>query len=135
MMEAVNNAERVAIDRVKEIADIEAVDLFSLPKISTGITGIDKVLSGGIYLGQTVILTGKRGDGKSTLGSQILANALDNGKSVFAYSGELPDYFFKRWLDFQIAGQQNVIDRAGEAGSVNYFIPDSKVHKISEAGT
>ena len=130
--QAVNNAERVEIDRVKEIADIEAVDLFSLPKISTGITGIDKVLSGGIYLGQTVILTGKRGDGKSTLGSQILANALDNGKSVFAYSGELPDYFFKRWLDFQIAGQQNVIDRAGEAGSVNYFIPDSKVHKISE---
>lgn len=130
--QAVNNAERVAIDRAKEIADIEAVDLFSLPKISTGITGIDKVLSGGIYLGQTVILTGKRGDGKSTLGSQILANALDNGKSVFAYSGELPDYFFKRWLDFQIAGQQNVIDRAGEAGSVNYFIPDSKVHKISE---
>lgn len=130
--QAVNNAERVAIDRVKEIADIEAVDLFSLPKISTGITGIDKVLSGGIYLGQTVILTGKRGDGKSTLGSQILANALDNGKSVFAYSGELPDYFFKRWLDFQIAGQHNVIDRTGEAGSVNYFIPDSKVHKISE---
>lgn len=130
--QAVSNSERVAIDRVKEIADIEAVDLFSLPKISTGITGIDKVLSGGIYLGQTVILTGKRGDGKSTLGSQILANALDNGKSVFAYSGELPDYFFKRWLDFQIAGQQNVIDRAGEAGSVNYFIPDSKVHKISE---
>lgn len=129
---AVEQAKTVLIDRVTEIADIKAVDLFSLPKISTGITGIDKVLSGGIYLGQTVILTGKRGDGKSTLGSQILANALDNGKSVFAYSGELPDYFFKRWLDFQIAGQQNVIDRAGEAGSVNYFIPDSKVHKISE---
>lgn len=129
---AVEQAKAVLIDRVIEIADIKAVDLFSLPKISTGIVGIDKVLSGGIYLGQTVILTGKRGDGKSTLGSQILANALDNGKSVFAYSGELPDYFFKRWLDFQIAGQQNVIDRAGEAGSVNYFIPDSKVHKISE---
>ena len=129
---AVEQAKTVLIDRVIEIADIKAVDLFSLPKISTWIVGIDKVLSGGIYLGQTVILTGKRGDGKSTLGSQILANALDNGKSVFAYSGELPDYFFKRWLDFQIAGQQNVIDRAGEAGSVNYFIPDSKVHKISE---
>ena len=77
-------------------------------------------------------MTGKRGDGKSTLGSQIIANALNAGKSVFAYSGELPDYFFKRWLDFQIAGQHNVIDRAGDAGSVNYFIPDSKVHKISE---
>lgn len=129
---AVEQAKTVLIDRVIEIADIKAVDLFSLPKISTGIKGIDKILSGGIYLGQTVILTGKRGDGKSTLGSQILANALNNGKVVFAYSGELPDYFFKRWLDFQIAGQHNVIDRAGEAGSVNYFIPDSKVYQISE---
>ena len=129
---AVEQAKTVLIDRVIEIADIKAVDLFSLPKISTGIKGIDKVLSGGIYLGQTVILTGKRGDGKSTLGSQILANALNDGKAVFAYSGELPDYFFKRWLDFQIAGQHNVIDRAGEAGSVNYFIPDSKVYQISE---
>lgn len=129
---AVDQAEKVTIDQVKEIADIEAVDLFSLPKIPTGIASIDKVLSGGVYLGQTVILTGKRGDGKSTLGSQIIANALNAGKSVFAYSGELPDYFFKRWLDFQIAGQHNVIDRAGDAGSVNYFIPDSKVHKISE---
>lgn len=122
---AVEQAKTVLIDRVIEIADIKAVDLFSLPKISTGIKGIDKVLSGGI-------LTGKRGDGKSTLGSQILANALNDGKAVFAYSGELPDYFFKRWLDFQIAGQHNVIDRAGEAGSVNYFIPDSKVYQISE---
>lgn len=129
---AVEQAKTVLIDRVIEIADIKAVDLFSLPKISTGIKGIDKILSGGIYLGQTAILTGKRGDGKSTLGSQILANALNDGKAVFAYSGELPDYFFKRWLDFQIAGQHNVIDRAGEAGSVNYFIPDSKVYEISE---
>lgn len=129
---AVEQAKTVLIDRVIEIADIKAVDLFSLPKISTGIKGIDKVLSGGIYLGQTVVLTGKRGDGKSTLGSQILANALNDGKAVFAYSGELPDYFFKRWLDFQIAGQHNVIDRAGEAGSVNYFLPDSKVYEISE---
>lgn len=129
---AVDQAEKVTIDQVKEIADIEAVDLFSLPKISTGIASIDKVLSGGVYLGQTVILTGKRGDGKSTLGSQIIANALNAEKSVFAYSGELPDYFFKRWLDFQIAGQHNVIDCAGDAGSINYYIPDSKVHKISE---
>ena len=129
---AVDQAEKVTIDQVKEIADIEAVDLFSLPKIPTGIASIDKVLSGGVYLGQTVILTGKRGDGKSTLGSQIIANALNAEKSVLAYSGELPDYFFKRWLDFQIAGQHNVIDCAGDAGSINYYIPDSKVHKISE---
>lgn len=130
--QAVEHAEVVPLQQVEELADVKAVDLFSLPKIPTGIGSLDKILSGGIYLGQTVILTGKRGDGKSTLGSQILANALNDGKTIFAYSGELPDYFFKRWIDFQIAGKQNVIDRAGEAGSVNYFIPKEKVSKISE---
>lgn len=84
---AVEQAEVLPMRQVKELADVKAVDLFSLPKIPTGIESLDKVLSGGIYLGQTVILTGKRGEGKSTLGSQILANALNEGNTVFAYSG------------------------------------------------
>ena len=129
---AVEQAETLPMQQVKELADVKAVDLFSLPKIPTGIESLDKVLSGGIYLGQTVILTGKRGEGKSTLGSQILANALNTENTVFAYSGVLPDYFFKRWIDFQIAGKHNVIDRTGESGTVSYFIPKEKTNKISE---
>ena len=128
---AVNQAEIVPLQQVEDLADVKAVDLFSLPKIPTGIKSLDRVLSGGIYLGQTVILTGKRGEGKSTLGSQILANALNDGNTVFAYSGELPDYFFKRWIDFQIAGKHNVIDRAGDNGNISYFIPKQKTDKIS----
>lgn len=128
---AVDQAEIVPLQQVEDLADVKAVDLFSLPKLSTGIKSLDRVLSGGIYLGQTVILTGKRGEGKSTLGSQILANALNDGNTVFAYSGELPDYFFKRWIDFQIAGKHNVIDRAGDNGNISYFIPKEKTDKIS----
>lgn len=129
---AVENAETVPVRQVKELADVKDVDLFSLPRIATGIAGLDRVLSGGIYLGQTAILTGKRGDGKSTLGSQILANALNAGKKIFAYSGELPDYFFKRWIDMQIAGKANVIDRAQPGGGVSYYIPKEKSMRITE---
>lgn len=129
---AVENAIPISIKQVKELADVSNVDLYSRPKISTGIKSLDKVLSGGIYLGQTAILTGKRGEGKSTFGSQILANALEQGKRIFAYSGELPDYFFKRWIDFQIAGKANVIDRASENGEVNFHIPKEKNERISE---
>lgn len=128
---AVEQAEVIPIRKVEDLADVKAVDLFSMPKVLTGIKSIDKVLSGGFYLGQVAILTGKRGEGKSTLGSQILANALNDGNTVFAYSGELPDYFFKRWIDFQIAGKCNVIDRAGEDGSINYYIPKEKTDKIA----
>lgn len=129
---AVERAECVPVQRIIRLSDVKTVDLFSLPKISTGFKTLDKVLSGGIYLGQTVIVTGKRGDGKSTFTSQILVNALDQGIRVLAYSGELPDYFFKRWMDFQAAGKHNVIDRAAENGNISYFVTNEKISKIEE---
>lgn len=129
---AVERAECVPVQRIIRLSDVKTVDLFSLPKISTGFKTLDKVLAGGIYLGQTVIVTGKRGDGKSTFTSQILVNALDQGIRVLAYSGELPDYFFKRWMDFQAAGKHNVIDRAAENGSISYFVTNEKISKIEE---
>lgn len=130
--QAVQQAEIVPVRQVKELADVKNIDLFSLPKIPTGIKSLDTVLSGGLYLGQVMILSGKRGGGKSTLGSQILANALEAGKVVFAYSGELPDYHFKRWLDLQIAGHGNIIDRSHDDGSVSYYLTNSTVGAISE---
>lgn len=129
---AVERAECVPVQRIIRLSDVKTVDLFSLPKISTGFKTLDKVLAGGIYLGQTVIVTGKRGDGKSTFTSQILVNALDQGIRVLAYSGELPDYFFKRWMDFQAAGKHNVIDRAAGNGSISYFVTNEKIGKIEE---
>lgn len=129
---AIEQAVCVPVRQVKELADVKSVDLYSMPRIPTGIKPLDAVLSGGIYLGQTVILTGKRGDGKSTLGSQLLAHALEQGKSVFAYSGELPDYFFKRWIDFQIAGERNIIERSSPEGVASYYIPKSVTERIAE---
>ena len=129
---AVNNAVIQPIRAVKELADVKAVDLFKMPKIPTGIARIDGVLSGGIYLGQTVIVTGKRGEGKSTLASQIVANALNAGKKIFAYSGELQDYFFKRWLNLQIAGKHKVIERTEADKTTSYYITNTTDEKISE---
>lgn len=130
--QAVQQAEIVPVRQVKELADVKSIDLFSLPKIPTGIKSLDMVLSGGLYLGQVMILSGKRGGGKSTLGSQILANALETGKIVFAYSGELPDYHFKRWLDLQIAGRGNIIDRSYDDGTTSYYLTNSTSDAISE---
>lgn len=130
--QAVQRAQIVPVRQVKELADVKSIDLFSLPKIPTGIKSLDTVLSGGLYLGQVMILSGKRGGGKSTLGSQILANALDAGKVVFAYSGELPDYHFKRWLDLQIAGRSYIIDRSRDDGTTSYYLTNSTSEAISE---
>ncbi len=129
--QAVEQAEIIPIRQIRDISEIKNVDLFSLPKIPTGISSLDRVLSGGIYLGQTVILTGKRGEGKSTLASQIFANALNQNKIALAYSGELPDYFFKRWLDLQLSGKHHVCSKETENGT-NYYLTNSTVARISQ---
>lgn len=127
---AVENAVQPPVNHVKELADVEAVDLNALPKIQTGIKEIDRII-GGLYLGQVILLTGKRGEGKSTLLSQMIVEALDQNFSVFAYSGELADYHFKRWLDFQAAGPDNIVTNTNVYGEEYYQINDSVIQKIN----
>lgn len=127
---AVENAIHIPINRVKELADVEKVDIYSLPKLATGIEDLDKLLKGGLYFGQVDIIGGKRGEGKSTLAGQIAANAIDQGYNVFAYSGELPNYLFKAWIDMQIAGSK-VVERLNDFGEKTYFVTNSDTEKIS----
>lgn len=113
---AVENAKAPPVSRVKELADVQAVDIYSLPRIRTGIPELDRVI-GGLFFGQVILLTGRRGEGKSTFMSQLLVEALDQGYPIFAYSGELADVHFKRWLDFQAAGPDHIetdLDMFGE---------------------
>lgn len=107
LRKAIENAEPIPVNSIKRLADVEAVDLESCPHICTGFASLDEVL-GGIYAGQLMVLSGRRGEGKSTFMSQIVANALDKGYSVLAYSGELAGFHFREWLDKQLAGAHNM---------------------------
>lgn len=102
---AVERAEPIADNRIKKVADVQPKDIEGIPGIMTGFKSLDELLGGKIRLGQLVILTGRRGDGKSTLGSMIAVNALNQGFKTFFYSGELTDYLFRNWIDRQIAGK------------------------------
>ena len=129
--DAINNAIVPPICNVKDLADVEAVDLSSLPKLKTNIKELDRLI-GGIYYGQVVLLTGKRGEGKSTLMSQIVAEAIEQNVKTFTYSGELPDYHFKRWLDLQIAGSKHITTTKNEYGDSAYSLSPEVVKKINK---
>lgn len=131
ILTAVENAEVPPVKNVKELADVKAVDLNTLPKIKTNIAEVDKII-GGLCYGQVVLLTGKRGEGKSTFLSQLIVEAIEQDIPVFAYSGELTDYHFKRWLDFQAAGPNNVEMLRNEFNDEIYTIPDNVVEKINQ---
>lgn len=131
IIKAVDNAQLREVKYVKRLANVEAVNLSELPKIKTGIRNLDRAC-GGLLMGHITLLSGKRGEGKSTLMSQFVAQAIDQGNAVFVYSGELPNYHFKNWLDLQIAGNKNIQTRTNEYGDNEYYLLPNTVEKINE---
>lgn len=125
------NAEVPKIDSVKDLSSVRAVNMGDLQKIPTGITEIDRAI-GGMVMGQVILLTGRAGEGKSTFMSQLICAALDAGEKVFAYSGELADFHFKRWIDYQLAGAENITETVGEDGVVHDSIPHETLQKIND---
>lgn len=127
----VDNAITVPVNRVIELADVEDVDIFKLEKLKTGIHQLDKLLYGGLPFGGVVLVSGKRGEGKSTLASQIMNNAVEQEYKCFTYSGELPNYLFKAWMDFQIAGPQHVFEYNNAFGDKNFNVSKANKELIS----
>ena len=131
IVKAIENAALPEIKSVKELSSVVSVDINKLDKINTQIPEIDRCI-GGLVMGELILLTGKRGDGKSTFGSQLICAALDQGESVFAYSGELTDYHFKRWIDLQLAGYDHITEEINEYGALTYSIKPSVVEEITK---
>lgn len=130
IVQAIENAEQIASDRIKRMSDVEAVDVENTPSVSTGIKELDKTMSGGFRKGELIIVTGKRGDGKSTFVSQLICNALENPETkAFIYSGEMIDINVKRWIDMQLAGrkeiQNSIIDKLNKWYHDRLFLYDN----------
>lgn len=131
LLDAVQRAKIKPINHIKELADVKAIDIYSLERIKTGLSELDRVI-GGLFFGQVILLTGKRGEGKSTFMSQLIVEALDQGYKTLAYSGELADFHFKRWLDFQAAGPHCIVTNINSFGDEAYLLHDDTVEKLND---
>ena len=126
----IDNAEIRKIKNVKDLSEVKSVNLSALPKIKTNIPELDRII-GGLIFGQVILLSGKRGEGKSTFMSQLVCEVLEQDESVFVYSGELNDFHFKGWLDLQLAGKENIIEKTNEDGVPSYKISNEVTEKIN----
>lgn len=129
--DAVNNAVIVDCKRIKKLSKVESKNMAEMESISTGISQLDKLI-GGFYYGQLIILTGERGLGKSTLGSQFIVNGVNQGLGAFCYSGELPDWSFQEWFDRQCAGREYINVATSELGFDNYLIDGAALEMIHD---
>lgn len=129
--DAIKNAKYLQVDQIIPLSEVQSVNIYDLKKLRTGILELDRILYGGIPFGQVCLVGGKRGEGKSTLTSQFMTQALEQGFPVFIYSGELPNYLFKSWFDFQIAGRHHIVENINDFGTPNRFITNSNQELIN----
>lgn len=103
MLDRVN---KVDSNRLVNLATVKA-DTKKTNRYKSNIKGLDRKTNG-FQMGQLTIWTGKSGHGKSTFISQMLVEAIEQGYKVCSYSGELKLETFKKWIDLQIAGDENI---------------------------
>lgn len=112
------------------LSSIKPQPISEMESFTTGIKSLDRTL-GGFHFGQLVILTGERGEGKSTLSNQFALFAAECGIKTFIYSGELPNGSLRDWVDHQAAGRSNLVERINAFGDTNYDIRKETADRIA----
>lgn len=118
VMDVILNAKETPVDSVIDFADIQAIDLSEMDGIKTGFPELDKALYK-LFYGTLTIVTGINGSGKSSFLSQLVCNCIEQGHNVFQYSGELPAFQQKTWINYILAGRYNV--NRYQAGNTEYY--------------
>ena len=106
VMNLIHNAKDSPVDSVSDFSDISDLDLDEIDGVKTGFPDIDNRLMR-LFYGTFTIVTGVNGSGKSSFLSQLICNAIDEDKNAFLYSGELPNFQSKNWINYILAGQRN----------------------------
>lgn len=108
VLEAIKSADYVPILDIVDMADIPDFDINKIGGIRSGINGLDKWISRFLF-GSLNIITGINSSGKSTLLSQIcVCEPLEQGYKTFMYSGELALGQLRSWVEFPLAGPNNI---------------------------
>lgn len=107
LLDILAGAEELPAYGLIDLSTVEPWDLTKIPRTLSGFDRLDKSI-GGFFAGELSVWTGKRGMGKSTILSQMLLQAIDQGHKVCAYSGELDKEQFREWAYLQAAGPDHV---------------------------
>lgn len=115
ILQLIKKCEPAPVKGILNIAQIKIPDPTSVPRIITRVPSLDNMIAG-FGEGQFVVLSGKRGSGKSTIGGSFLLNAVEQGYKCCIYSGELSSAKVFEWL-CQQACEAKYIERVTDPRS------------------
>ena len=125
-------AREVPMQGVLDLADVDCAQRLDTRRVLSGFRALDAGI-GGFSPGELSVWTGKRGEGKSTLLSQLLLEAVNQEHRVCAYSGEMPAWQFKLAMLQQAAGRDWVKRREDRrTGRIFYDVEEETAGRINE---
>ena len=121
-------AQEVPVQGLINLADVDTETRKNARRVLSGIQGLDSMI-GGFSGGELSVWTGKRGEGKSTLLSQVLLDAVNQSHRVCVYSGEMPAAQFKLSMLQQAAGYRYVTTGTATGTDRKIFTVDSQARR------
>lgn len=132
LKEIMDSAKAVPVAGLINISEVKSVDPSTISRTLSGIKGLD-AYTGGLYDGDLNVWTGKRGGGKSTILTQTSLDAVEQGRNVCVYSGEIPADRFKYGLYLQAATSFHLCEYTDRfTGITNYYLPKDRMEKVDQ---
>ena len=111
------------------LSDIKKVDLAQIESVKTGFAELDRAIVG-LNMAEVTLLSGSNSSGKSSWLNTLILNVINQGTKVALWSGELPDYILKTWIQMVAAGKRNL--RLSQFKEGKYYVPDNIAAHIDQ---
>lgn len=132
VLEAIRSAEMPVIDDISTTKQLSTFNIYEAETIETGIKSIDERIVG-FPVGTVNIITGKSGDGKSTMLNQFfIGESLRQRYKVFLFSGELIPENAKGWLLDTLANEKDLLEFTSRRGVKYKKISQEAVRRIDD---
>ena len=120
------------IDGVKSTKQISTFNIYEAETVQIGIKKIDDRIIG-LPLGSLNVITGRTGEGKSTILNQFfIGESIRQGYKVFLFSGELTESNAKGWLLDTLANKDDLLEFTNKKGYKYKKLSSKAVSKIDD---
>lgn len=132
VLKHIDEATMPIVDGVKSTKQIATFNIYEAETIQTGIKVIDDEIIG-IPLGSLNVITGRTGEGKSTILNQFfIGESIRQGYKVFLFSGELTENNAKGWLLDTLANESDLLEFTNKNGYKYKKICSKAVSRIDD---
>ena len=132
VLKELDRASIPLVEGVKSTKQISTFNIYEAETVQLGIRKLDERLIG-IPLGSLNVITGRTGEGKSTILNQFfIGESISQNYKVFLFSGELTESNAKGWLLDTLANQEDLLTYTNKRGYKYKKLSNSAVTRIDD---